>query len=73
MKPLRSLGHAAVATGWRKSVADRLTPPLARHTPSGSERIRTAIGLGFLALTGKYVAETIQRFNHRTNGGRPAA
>ncbi len=66
-KPVRRIGHAAVAKGWRKALADRVVPPAARVAPVAPERIRTALGLAFLALSTKYLLGTVRRFRQRVS------
>ena len=58
---LVDLGHAGVASGWRKRLADRAAPPLARRTPLASHHVRAAIGLLFVGLAAGYLLRTLRR------------
>ena len=53
-----TLGTAGLR-GWRTKVADAAAPPLARRLPVTEEQVRAGIGALFLALTVKYVVQTL--------------
>lgn len=53
---------AGAGTGWRKAVADRVTPRLAARTPLEEHQARALLGAGFIALSSRYVARSLRRF-----------
>ena len=61
-KQLKDLGRAAAGSGWRKKVADRAAPAVAKRTPASREGARAAIGLVFLAITLLNLARVLKRY-----------
>jgi len=61
------IGQAGLA-GWRKAIANRAAPPLARRTPITEEQARAIIGAAFFALSTYYVASTIVRLVKASRG-----
>jgi len=59
--PITELGHAAVSSGWRKKVADVVTPPVADRTPPSERHVRAAIGLALFAISVVYVVKTLRQ------------
>jgi hypothetical protein len=60
MSTSQTLGHAGLV-GWRKAIADRTAPPVAKRAPFSEDQARAAIGAAFFALSVYYVASTIAR------------
>lgn len=58
---LRAVPFAGASTGWRKTVADRVTPKLAARTPLEEHQARAVVGAGFLALSTYYVANSLRK------------
>ena len=56
----KELGNAALV-GWREKAAE----PVARKAPLKDEYVRAAIGLLFLGLTIRHLAETVRRLRSR--------
>jgi hypothetical protein len=54
------LGHAGL-TGWRKTIADRAAPPVAKVGPLSEDQVRGLIGVAFFLLSAYYLAGTIAR------------
>ncbi len=52
----KRLGEAGLQ-GWRGQVAERLAPPVSRHTSLDLDQARRAIGGLFLALTVMYLVK----------------
>jgi hypothetical protein len=57
----RRLGEEGLQ-GWRKPFADAATQPLSKLTPLSRGELRALVGLGFVALSGWYLATTLGRF-----------
>jgi hypothetical protein len=53
---VKDVGNAALV-GWREKAAE----PVARRAPLRDDYVRAAIGLLFLALTLRHLAETVRR------------
>ena len=53
---------AGVSKGWRKAVADRVTPRLAARTPLEEDHVRAALGAAFIGLSTYYVVGSVRRF-----------
>jgi hypothetical protein len=53
---VKDVGNAALV-GWREKAAD----PVARRAPLRDDYVRAALGLVFLALTLRHLAETVRR------------
>ncbi len=54
------LGRAGLV-GWRKSLADRVAPPVAHRSPASDEQVRALIGAAFFLLSLYYVVSTMAR------------
>lgn len=52
---------SAGLVGWRKTLADRVAPPVANRAPATEDQIRAVIGAAFFLLSLYYVASTIAR------------
>jgi hypothetical protein len=61
-KQLKDLGRAAAGSGWRRKVADRAAPVVAKRTPASRDGARAAIGLVFLGLTLLNLARVLKRY-----------
>jgi len=57
---VKDVGNAALV-GWREKAAE----PVARKAPLRDEYARAAIGLLFLGLTIRHLAETLRRLRSR--------
>jgi hypothetical protein len=53
-------GHAGL-TGWRKTIADRTAPAVAKVGPLSEDQVRGVIGAAFFLLSAYYVTTTIVR------------
>ncbi len=53
------LGRAAVSSGWRASVADKLAPRVANRTPLSADDVRILLGLAFVGVSGYYLVRTL--------------
>jgi hypothetical protein len=53
---VKDVGNAALV-GWREKAVD----PVARRAPLRDDYVRAALGLLFLALTLRHLAETVRR------------
>jgi len=58
----KQLARAATTGGWRKALADRLSPALARRTRWSADDVRAALGLLYLASTLRFLVRTIRRY-----------
>jgi hypothetical protein len=56
----KDVGSAGLA-GWRKTVADKAAPPVAKKTPLDEDAIRATIGALFFVLSLFYVVGTVKR------------
>jgi hypothetical protein len=57
---VKEVGNAALV-GWREKAAG----PVARKAPMRDEYVRAALGLLFLALSIRHLAETVRRLRSR--------
>ena len=57
---VKDVGNAALV-GWREKAAE----PVARKAPLRDDYVRAAIGLVFLGLTIRHLAETVRRLRSR--------
>lgn len=55
---------AGVDKGWRKAVADRVSPGVAERTPLGDDQVRALLGAAFIGLSAYYVAASVSRARH---------
>ncbi|HEY6961917.1 MAG TPA: hypothetical protein VI408_08535 [Gaiellaceae bacterium] len=53
---IHSLGHSATSSGWRKQAAEAIAP----RVPVDDRKVRTALGLIFLASSIRYVVKTLR-------------
>lgn len=53
---------AGADTGWRKAVADRVSPKVASRTPLEEDQARAVLGAAFIGLSAYYVAGSVRRF-----------
>jgi hypothetical protein len=72
---LLALPLAGADKGWRKSVADRVTPTVTARTPLDHEQARALLGAAFIGLSAYYVAGSVRRYLAQGQHGRqpPAA
>lgn len=68
---VRELGEASVASGWRRTAAEKVAPRVAGSAPVSGEEVRAALGLAFLALSGSYVLKTVLTALRHRDLGRP--
>ena len=61
MKDIKRAGYSAADHGWRRTAADKIARPIAKHTSARPDQIRMVVGLVFLALSIKFIAGTIMR------------
>ena len=52
---------AGADKGWRKTVADRVTPKVAARTPLEDDQVRALLGAAFIGLSAYYVAASVRR------------
>lgn len=57
-----ALPLAGVEKGWRKAVADRVTPRVAARTPLEEHHVRAVVGAAFFGLSTYYVVASVRRF-----------
>lgn len=57
-----ALPLAGADKGWRKSVADRVTPKVAAKTSLADDQVRAVIGAVFIGLSAYYVAGSVRRY-----------
>lgn len=57
-----ALPLAGVSKGWRKAVADRVTPRVAARTPLEDHHVRAVLGAVFIGLSTYYVVGSVRRF-----------
>jgi hypothetical protein len=58
MATVTELGHTGLQ-GWRRKVADGISPPVANRAPLEEEQVRAVIGAAFFVLSVIYVVKTI--------------
>lgn len=56
-----ALPLAGADKGWRKAVADRVSPKVAARTPLRDDQVRAVLGAAFIGLSAYYVAGSVRR------------
>ena len=68
MTSATELGQAGLQ-GWRETVADRISQPVADRAPLEEEQVRAVIGAAFFVLSVLYIVKTISEATRRARGG----
>ena len=68
MATATELGHTGLQ-GWRRKVADGISPPVANRAPLDEDQVRAIIGAAFFFLAVMYVVKTISEATRQARGG----
>ena len=68
MATATEIGHTGLQ-GWRRKVAEGISPPVAKRAPLEEEQVRAVIGAAFFVLSVIYVVKTISAATRQARGG----